>query len=205
MSSVTDEFDIYGDLFPIKEKEEKENKKIDDANLIDIVLIEDCQKRLSFERDQIKNELNENKIKLAKLEKVNTILKANISSLFKTAKAELQRKNDRIAELTNKLDDFIFRRYRYFSLKSDENLNKRKNEKCESTQKSFDSFKSSQSSHSSSIHNSRQFNHQASSNEKSHSFKSSHLSKRQLDEHGQSLNNYDKSNKKLKKNHHQQR
>lgn len=58
-----------------------------------------------------------NKLSIEDLEKknqelvaANTILKANISTLFRTAKAEIARKDQRIAELQSELDDLIFKR-----------------------------------------------------------------------------------------------
>lgn len=49
--------------------------------------------------------------KVAELTRANTILKANISTLYRTAKAEIARKDDRIAELQSELDDLIFKRF----------------------------------------------------------------------------------------------
>lgn len=49
------------------------------------------------------------------LEKENRILKANISSLYKTAKAEIERKDSIIADLRQELDDLKFRRNRHHS------------------------------------------------------------------------------------------
>lgn len=54
--------------------------------------------------------LQEAEKRIAELTKINTVLKANISTLYRTAKAEIQRKNDRISELQSELDDLIFRR-----------------------------------------------------------------------------------------------
>lgn len=44
------------------------------------------------------------------LKRTNIVLKANISTLFKTARAEIARKNERIADLQSELDDLIFKR-----------------------------------------------------------------------------------------------
>lgn len=48
----------------------------------------------------------------ANLRKQNDILKANISSLFKTAVAEIDRKNTQLKELQTRLDDIVLRRHR---------------------------------------------------------------------------------------------
>lgn len=47
-----------------------------------------------------------------RLEKENRILKANISSLYKTAVAEIKRKDSQMADLRQQLDDLILRRHR---------------------------------------------------------------------------------------------
>lgn len=47
---------------------------------------------------------------LLKLREKNAVLKANISTLFKTAQNEIQRKDKRIADLQAELDDLIFKR-----------------------------------------------------------------------------------------------
>lgn len=44
------------------------------------------------------------------LKKRNQTLKANISTLYKTAKAEIDRKDKRISALQSQLDDLIFKR-----------------------------------------------------------------------------------------------
>ena len=47
---------------------------------------------------------------ITELAKANSVLKANISTLYRTARAEITRKNDRIAELQSQLDDLLFKR-----------------------------------------------------------------------------------------------
>ena len=47
---------------------------------------------------------------IAELIRTNGILKANISTLYRTARAEIARKNERISELQAQLDDLLFKR-----------------------------------------------------------------------------------------------
>ena len=47
-----------------------------------------------------------------RLEKENRILKANISSLYKTAATEIKRKDSQMSDLRGQLDDLILRRHR---------------------------------------------------------------------------------------------
>lgn len=53
---------------------------------------------------------NDAEIKVAELTKANNILKANISTLYRTARAEIARKDERIRDLQSELDNLIFRR-----------------------------------------------------------------------------------------------
>lgn len=48
--------------------------------------------------------------KIAELLKANGVLKANISTLYRTARAEIARKDERIRDLQSELDTLIFRR-----------------------------------------------------------------------------------------------
>lgn len=47
---------------------------------------------------------------IAELTRANGVLKANISTLYRTARAEIARKNERLAELQAELDDLLFKR-----------------------------------------------------------------------------------------------
>lgn len=53
---------------------------------------------------------NDAEHKIAELMRANGILKANISTLYRTARAEIARKDERIRDLQAELDDLIFRR-----------------------------------------------------------------------------------------------
>lgn len=53
---------------------------------------------------------NDAEKKVAELMKANSILKANISTLYRTARAEIARKDERIRDLQSELDNLIFRR-----------------------------------------------------------------------------------------------
>lgn len=59
--------------------------------------------------DKVDQENDKEKI-IAELTRANGILKANISTLYRTAKAEIARKNDRITELQSELDNLLFKR-----------------------------------------------------------------------------------------------
>lgn len=61
------------------------------------------------EQQQCDQENDRDKI-VAELTRANGILKANISTLYRTARAEIARKNERIAELQANLDDLLFKR-----------------------------------------------------------------------------------------------
>jgi hypothetical protein len=56
------------------------------------------------------NQENDRDRIIAELTHANGILKANISTLYRTARAEIARKNDRISELQSSLDDLLFKR-----------------------------------------------------------------------------------------------
>lgn len=47
---------------------------------------------------------------IAELTRSNRVLKANISTLYRTARAELCKKDQQISTLRNELDDLIFKR-----------------------------------------------------------------------------------------------
>lgn len=47
---------------------------------------------------------------IEELKRTNTVLKANISTLFRTARAEIERKDERIVQLQSELDDLLFKR-----------------------------------------------------------------------------------------------
>lgn len=69
------------------------------------------------------SKMEEMEKKLEELTRTNSILKANISTLYRTARAEFARKDDRIAQLQSELDDLIFKR---LDIKSDGTYNKAK-------------------------------------------------------------------------------
>ncbi|GLV37769.1 hypothetical protein CBL_06529 [Carabus blaptoides fortunei] len=89
--------DIYGDLddFDIGDTISKfeENKKALTQ------LVEESQKRIDSLSDEV-----------SVLNKINKNLKVNISELYKTAKAEIERKSRQLADLRREVDDTLFRR-----------------------------------------------------------------------------------------------
>lgn len=98
-----------------------------------IVLDEDHQSDISSQKvsqsstDQSSRELLEKECQRLKsseeaLLKENRLLKANISSLYKSALSEIRRKDHQISELRNQLDDIILRR---------ENRNRRSREETQ--------------------------------------------------------------------------
>ena len=95
-----DEIDLYSDL---------DYEQVD-GNLNEVSIVDDLNDKLERKNEKISKELEQVKEELARMTRINKILKTNISSLFKTAKAELERKNERIAQLTQQYDDLVFRR-----------------------------------------------------------------------------------------------
>ncbi|XP_076357635.1 uncharacterized protein LOC143250657 [Tachypleus tridentatus] len=100
--SLTGGLDLYCDLFAgeLVEKQIAERKL---SEQYDQLLQEN--KKISDEIDLLKTDKQN-------LQRQNLILKKNISSLFKTAKEEIARKNSEIHDLREKLDFLIFRRFR---------------------------------------------------------------------------------------------
>lgn len=99
------EIDLYSDL-----DWDKFDENNIGSNLNDVAILQDSFDKLEKEKNVVDSELKEIKEKYERMVMVNKILKTNISSLYKTAKAELERKNDRISELTRQIDDLVFRR-----------------------------------------------------------------------------------------------
>lgn len=64
------------------------------------------------------NQENDRDRIIAELTRANGILKANISTLYRTARAEIARKNDRISELQSSLDDILFKRMNHRAVQS---------------------------------------------------------------------------------------
>lgn len=61
-------------------------------------------------QQQYQDQENDRDKILTELTRANSILKANISTLYRTARAEIARKNDRIAELQTEVDNLLFKR-----------------------------------------------------------------------------------------------
>lgn len=61
-------------------------------------------------QQQFQDQENDRDKIIAELTRANGILKANISTLYRTARAEIARKNDRIVELQSEVDDLLFKR-----------------------------------------------------------------------------------------------
>lgn len=83
---------------------------MDDFDLLDEAIITDQAEKFTDENEKLKNELIKAQEINRKLERENRILKANISSLYKTAINEIDRKSKQLAEVQSKLDDLILRR-----------------------------------------------------------------------------------------------
>ena len=62
-------------------------------------ITEQSKVEVQQELEGLKKSYNEQKLQLSKLENENSILKANIQKLYKTAQLEIQRKDRMIAEL----------------------------------------------------------------------------------------------------------
>ena len=82
-----------------------------DFDLLDEAIIEEKNDKIEKEKEQLSAKYQDMLNKNIVLEKQNKILKANISSLFKTASSEIDRKNNQINQLRSQLDDLILRRH----------------------------------------------------------------------------------------------
>ena len=85
---------------------------MDDFDLLDEAIICDRTDSLVSENKKLRDELMKAKDFNSRLEKENRILKANISSLYKTALSEIERKTQQLSDVQTKLDDYILRRHR---------------------------------------------------------------------------------------------
>ncbi|KAK3917937.1 CASP8-associated protein 2 [Frankliniella fusca] len=93
-----DDFDIYADL-PAEDRCPEKAKEV----------CEDYE-NMKLELKKVQSELKQSQGLNEKLKSLNKELSHNISVLFKTASAEIKRKDDKIAELHRELDDLAFRR-----------------------------------------------------------------------------------------------
>ncbi|KAK2577435.1 hypothetical protein KPH14_003542 [Odynerus spinipes] len=94
---MADDFDIYEDL-PLS------------YNIKDDRACPENNESLSKECEELKKEVAELTSKLQELRKINETLEVNLSSLLKTAKAEIARKDKMIDELRRQVDNMSFRR-----------------------------------------------------------------------------------------------
>lgn len=85
---------------------------MEDFDLFDESVIEKQFSSLEEENRRLKQRLDEREKRQVLIEKENRVLKANISSLYKTAVAEIERKNGQISGLRSQVDDLILRRNR---------------------------------------------------------------------------------------------
>nr|XP_050860682.1 uncharacterized protein MAL13P1.304-like [Vespula vulgaris] len=93
---MDNDFDIYEDLPSYDIKDDETPSKNNEA--------------LSKECEELRKEVSELKSKLENLQKINETLEVNLSSLLKTAKAEITRKDKMIDELRKQVDNMSFRR-----------------------------------------------------------------------------------------------
>ncbi|XP_015429379.1 PREDICTED: uncharacterized protein PF11_0213-like [Dufourea novaeangliae] len=99
---MEDDIDIYEDLPSF-------NTKFDETSVPEI----STQENITREYAELKKHVAELTIKLEDFRKVNENLETNLSSLLKTAKAEIARKDKMIDDLRRKVDDFTFRKGAY--------------------------------------------------------------------------------------------
>ena len=83
---------------------------MDDFDLLDEAIITDQAEKFTDENKLLKDELVKAQEMNRKLQRENRVLKANISSLYKTAINEIERKSKQLAETQSRLDDLILRR-----------------------------------------------------------------------------------------------
>jgi hypothetical protein len=128
-----DDYDIYEDLFDVTSEPKNGNvlvnaaqtvdnthvtdstmKKVmtvnGDENLGDLVIMEKTYQIALKENCSMKEAIQKMGERVTRCETENRVLKANISSLYKTAKAEIERKTAQNAELRRELDNLILRR-----------------------------------------------------------------------------------------------
>lgn len=94
---MDDDFDIYGDL-------------PESCNIQDNAECIEQNEDLSKAQEELKKEVTELTSQLQSLKKINATLEVNLSSLLKTAKAEIARKDKIIDELRKQVDNMSFRR-----------------------------------------------------------------------------------------------
>ncbi|KAI9554305.1 hypothetical protein GHT06_019577 [Daphnia sinensis] len=92
-----EDIDLYGDLNTF------ENQLVAEELQAKVECLEQKCSNLDSQNTELKNELD-------KVNKLNLALRRNISSIFKTAKAELERKDRQLKELQREHDALIFRR-----------------------------------------------------------------------------------------------
>ncbi|XP_057375522.1 uncharacterized protein LOC130696462 [Daphnia carinata] len=92
-----EDIDLYGDLNTF------ENQLVAEELQAKVECLEQKCSNLDSQNTELKNELD-------KVNKLNLALRRNISSIFKTAKAELERKDRQLKELQRAHDVLIFRR-----------------------------------------------------------------------------------------------
>ncbi|KZS21892.1 Uncharacterized protein APZ42_011004 [Daphnia magna] len=92
-----EDVDLYGDLNTF------ENQLVAEELQAKVESLEQKCSNLDSQNTELKNELD-------KVNKLNLALRRNISSIFKTAKAELERKDRQLKELQRAHDALIFRR-----------------------------------------------------------------------------------------------
>ena len=80
--------------------------------LFDFAIVESNYDSLVDQNKKLELKYQKTVADKVRLEKENRILKANISSLYKTAASEIQRKDSQMADLRGQLDDLILRRHR---------------------------------------------------------------------------------------------
>lgn len=110
-----DELDIYADLDEPKDEtksgtKEQQKESSDLLALNDVSIIEEKLNQINQQNSKLIKDNEMLKEKLANCEQQNKVLRTNISSLYKTAKAEIMRKKREIQELRMELDDLIFKR-----------------------------------------------------------------------------------------------
>lgn len=110
--NIYEDIDIDGILAQCKIKTENGKAALEDElhSFNRLHNLEARTKQLEEENGQLKSENEELKKTMAMRDKQLKVLKNNISSLYKTAKLELDRRQQLMADLQNKYDQLVFRR-----------------------------------------------------------------------------------------------
>jgi hypothetical protein len=103
------------------------NNNENDLILSELTILEKSLAKTEFNNKDLLKQNQELRQELVKKDKQLSVLKTNISSLYKTAKAEIERKKREINELREEYDSLVFKRFTNKSINSNNNSNSNSN------------------------------------------------------------------------------